>query len=97
MQMNSQRIAQLRISPLHIQQGLFLLLALLVTLIAIQQFQRWNQANEATQARQQFIHTNSTSFRGVSAPAVKDLSSSLRPVDGLVSVDEAAPQQKWVF
>ncbi|ATV21095.1 hypothetical protein CFN58_00680 [Pseudomonas avellanae] len=99
--MNSQRIAQLRISPLHIQQGLFLLLALLVTLIAIliaiQQFQRWNQANEATQARQQFIHTSSTSFRGVSAPAVKDLSSSLRPVDGLVSVDEAAPQQKWVF
>ncbi|RMO68019.1 hypothetical protein ALQ36_03832 [Pseudomonas syringae pv. primulae] len=97
MQMNSQRIAQLRISPLHIQQGLFLLLALLVTLIAIQQFQRWNQANEATQARQQFIHTSSTSFRGVSAPAVKDLSSSLRPVDGLVSVDESAPQQKWVF
>ncbi|KPZ14996.1 hypothetical protein ALO40_100551 [Pseudomonas syringae pv. viburni] len=97
LQMNSQRIAQLRISPLHIQQGLFLLLALLVTLIAIQQFQRWNQANEATQARQQFIHTSSTSFRGVSAPAVKDLSSSLRPVDGLVSVDEAAPQQKWVF
>ncbi|EKG34128.1 hypothetical protein [Pseudomonas avellanae] len=95
--MNSQRIAQLRISPLHIQQGLFLLLALLVTLIAIQQFQRWNQANEATQTRQQFIHTSSTSFRGVSAPAVKDLSSSLRPVDGLVSVDEAAPQQKWVF
>ncbi|KPW29487.1 Uncharacterized protein ALO87_03090 [Pseudomonas syringae pv. apii] len=97
MQMNSQRIAQLRISPLHIQQGLFLLLALLITLIAIQQFQRWNQANEATQARQQFIHASSMSFRGVSAPAVKDLSSSLRPVDGLVSVDEVAPQQKWVF
>ncbi|KPY87494.1 hypothetical protein ALO44_100468 [Pseudomonas syringae pv. tagetis] len=97
LQMNSQRIAQLRISPLHIQQGLFLLLALLVTLIAIQQFQRWSQANEATQARQQFIHTSSISYRGVSAPAVKDVSSSLRPVDGLVSVDEVAPQQKWVF
>ncbi|MDU8498842.1 hypothetical protein RYB01_06545 [Pseudomonas syringae] len=95
--MNSQRIAQLRISPLHIQQGLFLLLALLVTLIAIQQFQRWNQTNEATQTRQQFIQTNSISYRGVSAPAVKDVSSSLRPVDGLVSVDEVAPQQKWVF
>ncbi len=95
--MNSQRFAQLRISPLHIQQGLFLLLALLVTLIAIQQFQRWNLANEATQPRQQFIQTSSISYRGVSAPAVKDMSSSLRNVDGLVSVDEVAPQQKWVF
>ncbi|KPX63794.1 hypothetical protein ALQ99_04058 [Pseudomonas syringae pv. lapsa] len=97
MQMNSQRIAQLRISPLHLQQGLFLLLTLLVTLIAIQQFQRWNQANEAAQPKQQFIQTSSTSYRGVSAPAVKDMSSSLRNVDGLVSVDEVAPQQKWVF
>ncbi|PHX52470.1 hypothetical protein AO354_28920, partial [Pseudomonas syringae pv. syringae] len=70
--MNSQRIAQLRISPLHIQQGLFLLLALLVTLIAIQQFQRWNQANEAAQPKQQFIQTSSISYRGVSAPAVND-------------------------
>lgn len=60
--MNSQRIAQLRISPLHVQQGLFLLLALLVTLIAIQQFQRWSQANEATETRQQIIHS-SVSYR----------------------------------
>ncbi|SDW44240.1 hypothetical protein SAMN05444064_103354 [Pseudomonas syringae] len=94
--MNIQRIAQLRISPLHIQQGLFLMLALLVTLIAIQQFQRWDQTRQATQARQQFIHSSNVSYRDVSAPALKE-SSSLRPVDGLVSVDEVAPQQKWVF
>ncbi|KPW16148.1 hypothetical protein ALO83_100304 [Pseudomonas cannabina pv. alisalensis] len=97
MQMNIQRIAQLRISPLHIQQGLFLMLALLVTLIAIQQFQRWDQTRQATQARQQFLHSSSASYRDVSAPVLKEASPSLRPVDGLVSVDEVAPQQKWVF
>ncbi|RMS13103.1 hypothetical protein ALP72_00677 [Pseudomonas coronafaciens pv. coronafaciens] len=97
MQMNSQRIAQFRISPLHLQQGLFLLLALLVTLIAIQQFQRWNPSSEAAQTIQPFIHSNSISYREVSASATKDMSSSVRPVDGLVSVDEVAPQQKWVF
>ncbi|RMS03393.1 hypothetical protein ALP73_01244 [Pseudomonas coronafaciens pv. garcae] len=105
MQMNSQRIAQFRISPLHLQQGLFLLLALLVTLIAIQQFQRWNPSSEAAQTIQPFIHSNSNSnsnsnsisYREVSASATKGMSSSVRPVDGLVSVDEVAPQQKWVF
>ncbi|MFA0916714.1 hypothetical protein ACDH53_00210 [Pseudomonas tremae] len=103
--MNSQRIAQFRISPLHLQQGLFLLLALLVTLIAIQQFQRWNPSSEAAQTIQPFIHSNSNSnsnsnsisYREVSASATKGMSSSVRPVDGLVSVDEVAPQQKWVF
>jgi hypothetical protein len=95
--MNSQRIAQLRISPLHIQQGLFLLLALLVTLFAIQQFQHWTQANDAALVKQQITHSNSLSYRAVSAPMVQSESQSVRPVDGLVTVSEAAPQQKWVF
>jgi len=94
--MNSQRIAQLRISPLHVQQGLFLLLALLVTLIAIQQFQRWSQANEATETRQQIIHS-SVSYRSVSAPAAQNTALSLRPVEGVISLNDVAPQQKWVF
>ncbi|RRV09184.1 hypothetical protein EGJ27_05275 [Pseudomonas sp. v388] len=94
--MNSQRIAQMRISPLHIQQGLFLLLALLVTLIAIQQFQRWTQASDAALVKQQIIHS-SVSYRAVSAPMVHSNAQSIRPVDGLVSVSEAAPQEKWVF
>ena len=94
--MNSQRIAQLRISPLHIQQGLFLLLALLVTLLAIQQFQHWTQVKDATLAKQQIIHS-SVSYRAVSAPVVQSGAPGIRAVDGLVSVSEAAPQQKWVF
>ncbi|CAM3301482.1 hypothetical protein BZK31_02310 [Pseudomonas floridensis] len=95
--MNSQRIAQLRISPLHVQQGLFLLLALLVTLIAIQQFQRWTQASQVTETRQQIIHS-SASYRSVSAPVSQGTAAlSLRPVEGVVSANEVAPQQKWVF
>lgn len=94
--MNSQRIAQLRISPLHIQQGLFLLLALLVTLIAIQQFQHWTQANENALVKQQ-ITRSSISYRAVSAPAGQSQVQNLRPVDGVISASEVVPQQKWVF
>lgn len=94
--MNSQRIAQLRISPLHIQQGLFLLLALLVTLIAIQQFQHWTQADEAALVKQQITH-GSVSYQPVSTPVVQGQVQNLRPVDGVVSASEVVPQQKWVF
>ena len=94
--MNSQRIAQLRISPLYIQQGLFLLLALLVTLIAIQQFQRWTHASDAALVKEQIIH-RSVSYSAVNAPMVHGSSQSIRPVEGLVAEGEAAPQQKWVF
>lgn len=44
--MNRQRLAQLHISPLHLQQGLVAILALLVTLIVGQQFQRWEQSRQ---------------------------------------------------
>ena len=44
--MNSQHLARMRISPLHLQQGLFASLALLVTLIGGQQLIRWEQAPE---------------------------------------------------
>lgn len=94
--MNSQRIAQLRISPLHIQQALFLLLAVLVTLIAIQQFQQWTQASETNLVKHPVSHST-PSIRAFNAAAVNGGAQAIRPVDGLVSVDEVAPQQKWVF
>lgn len=94
--MISQRIAQLRISPLHIQQALFLLLAVLVTLIAIQQFQHWTQASDAALVKHPVSHST-PSIRAFNAAAVTSEAQAVRPVDGLVSVDEVAPQQKWVF
>ncbi|GFM80356.1 hypothetical protein PSCICN_10480 [Pseudomonas cichorii] len=93
--MNSQHIAHLRISSLHIQQGLFLLLALLITLIAVQQFQRWDQSREATQTRQQIIKV-SASYQNLTRTA-QITGFGPQPVDGVVSVDEVATPQKWVF
>jgi hypothetical protein len=46
LRMNRQRAAQLRLSPLHLQQGLFGVLALLVTLIACQQYLRWEHSQQ---------------------------------------------------
>lgn len=100
--MNSKRFAQMRISPLHIQQMLFATLAVLVTLIAIQQFQRWdnNRAamHEATQIKQQF--TYSQSYTTASAPLARDTALSFTPVEGTASVSEMPQQQNqqsWVF
>lgn len=95
--MNSKRLAQMRISPLHIQQVLFASLAVLVTLIAIQQFQRWENAREASQIKQQF--TYSQSYTTASAPMARDTSLKLN----MTAVEDTAPksevqhQQTWVF
>jgi len=97
--MNSKRLAQMRISPLHIQQMLFATLAVLVTLIAVQQFQRWENARavavEATQIHQQFTHRQS--FTTASASVAKDTALSFTPVDGTVPVSEMPQPQTWVF
>ena len=57
--MNCQRAAQLRFSPLHLQQGLFAVLALLITLIAGQQFLRWEQ-NQQQEASRLSVSTSDT-------------------------------------
>jgi len=97
--MNSKRLAQMRISPLHIQQMLFATLAVLVTLIAVQQFQRWENARavavHATQIQQQFTHRQS--FTTASASVAKDTALSFTPVDGTVPVSEMPQPQTWVF
>lgn len=93
--MNSQRLAKLRISPLHLQQGLFATLALLVTLIAIQQFQHWGDAREAEQVKQPF--TYSQSYSRANASMARDTALSLTPVDRKAPASEVQHQQTWVF
>jgi hypothetical protein len=97
--MNSQRVAQLRISPLHIQQGLFASLALLATLIAGQQFEHWShQAQQAVHVHHQFVSGRAQSTT-VSAPVTKEPALSFQSAQE----QETAPaveqprQQKWVF
>ncbi len=93
--MNSNLFSSLRISPLHLQQGLFASLALLVTLIVIQQYSQWSAADEATPSRQPF--TYSQSFTHASASVARDTGSNLTPVDRKAPADEMKPQQTWVF
>ena len=93
--MNSKRLAQLRISPLQIQQGLFVSLAVLVTLIAIQQFQQWSNSRQVTQIKQPF--TYSQPYSTASAPMARDTALEFTPVDGRAPVSEMQQRQTWVF
>lgn len=93
--MNSNLFSFLRMSPAHLQQGLFASLALLITLIAIQQYSQWNAAREATPSQQSF--TYSQSFTHASASVARDTALSLTPVDRKAPADEMQPQQTWVF
>ncbi|MFJ2365234.1 hypothetical protein ACIPIN_16315 [Pseudomonas sp. NPDC087697] len=95
--MNRQRVAQLRISPLYIQQGMFAVFALLITLIGGQQFLRWEQSQQPEAAIAPTHHLTQTHFSAVSS----------RPADAasmrMMSVDQAEPgavtlrQDRWVF
>jgi hypothetical protein len=94
--MNTQRLAQLRISPLHVQQGLFASLALMITLIAAQQFNHWNQDQEVTQIQHPYPH--SAPVATATALKAKDVALSFQSVDQTAIADEQSPrQQSWVF
>ena len=95
--MNTQPLAKLRISPLHLQQGLFASLALMVTLIIVQQFSLWNQNHEAVQI--QSVHSHSAPFAKASALKATDVALSLKPVedDAATAIEQAPRQQSWVF
>lgn len=96
--MNSLRIAQLHLSPLRVQQGLFASLIVLLVLLGAQQLQRWEQAQQAVAIHQTFMShalPSSQLQTPVSAPAT----ANKMPVDRLVSQDVPAQpyQQRWVF
>ncbi|MCO7572529.1 hypothetical protein GGD92_19365 [Pseudomonas protegens] len=94
--MNRQRLAQLRIAPLHLQQGLFASLALLVTLIAGQQYQRW-QDSQAPAPRVPVHHFTQTHFSSVSSKLNDATPVQLMAVDQAQPALEAPRQQRWVF
>ncbi|MEB0080051.1 hypothetical protein QN386_02515 [Pseudomonas sp. CCI3.2] len=93
--MTSQRIAQLRISPLHIQQALFASLALLITLVVGQHVQRWDNHQDAVQVRPQF--STAQSYSTVSAPASREAVLSLRATQATAPQIDRTQTQSWVF
>jgi len=95
--MNRQRAAQLRISPLHIQQGLFAVLALLITLIGGQQFQRWEQSQQQEVTRVPIQHPTQTHFSAVSSSFADSVPMRMMDVDQAQPADEMPRQERWVF
>ena len=94
--MNAQHLAnKLRISPLHMQQGLFASLALMITLIVVQQFNHWNQNQEVTQVH--YSHAHTAPFAKASALKASDVALSMQVDDAAATPDEAPRQQSWVF
>lgn len=95
--MNRQRAAQLRISPLHIQQGLFALLALLITLIAGQQFLLWEQSQQPEVPHVSIHPATQTHFRAVSSNQADLAPMRMMDVDQAQPADQMPRQEHWVF
>ncbi|RON50934.1 hypothetical protein [Pseudomonas frederiksbergensis] len=95
--MNRQRAAQLRISPLHIQQGLFAMLALTITLIGGQQFARWELSQQPEAPRLSIQHATQTHFSAVSSNLADSAPMRMMDVDQAQPVDQMPHQERWVF
>ncbi|MDR6914721.1 hypothetical protein J2X66_001585 [Pseudomonas sp. 3296] len=95
--MNRYRAAQLRISPLHIQQGLFAVLALLITLIAGQQFMRWEQSQQPEAPHVSIQHAAQTHFSAASSSQADLTPMRMMDVDQAQPLDEIPHQERWVF
>ncbi|MDQ0737813.1 hypothetical protein [Pseudomonas sp. W4I3] len=94
--MTRQSLSQLRISPLHLQQGLFASLALMVTLIAGQQMQHWQQSQQQALHFERPVMTQ-THFRSVASTAGDVTAPQLRVVDQDSTLTELPVQERWVF
>jgi hypothetical protein len=95
--MSRQRAARLQISPLHVQQGLFALLALLITLIGGQQFLLWEQSQQPEAPHLSIPHAPQTHFSAASSNQADGASIRMMDVDQTQPVDETSRQERWVF
>jgi hypothetical protein len=95
--MNRQRAAQMRLSPLHLQQGLFAVLALVITLIAGQQILLWEQSQQPEAPRVSFQHPTQNQFSAASSSLLDSTSLRMMDVDQAQPADEMPRQERWVF
>ncbi|UZE18056.1 hypothetical protein LOY70_00250 [Pseudomonas sp. B21-054] len=95
--MNRQRVAQFRITSLHLQQVFWAFVALLVTLVAGQQLLLWHESQQPEAPLVSIQRAPQTHFSAVSS--LSDVAGSMRMMD----VDQAQPvtdlprQERWVF
>jgi hypothetical protein len=94
--MTRPRAAQVRISPLHIQQGLFGVLALLITLVACQQYLRWENSQQV-EPLISIQHSTQTHFSAVSSSQAESASMRMVDVDQAQPLDQLPREERWVF
>lgn len=95
--MTRQRAAQVRISPLHIQQGLFGVLALLITLIACQQYLRWENSQQPEAPLISMQHSTQSHFSAVSSAQDDNDTMHMMAVDQAQPLDQMPREERWVF
>jgi hypothetical protein len=95
--MNRQRATHLHLSPLHIQQGLFAVLALLITLIGGQQFQAWQLSQQPEAPQVSIHHPTQTHFSAVSISQADSTPMHMMDVDQALPMGETHHQEHWVF
>jgi hypothetical protein len=92
-----QRAAQLHLSPLHVQQGLFAVLALVITLIAGQQFLLWEQSQQPEAPQVWFERPTQTQFSAAGSGLVDNTPMRMMDVDQAQPANEMPRQERWVF
>jgi hypothetical protein len=95
--MTRQRAAQVRISPLHVQQTLFGVLALLVTLIACQQYLRWENSQQPEAPLISMQHATQSHFSAVGNGPDESQPMHMITVDQAQPLDEMPREERWVF
>ncbi|HWH88813.1 MAG TPA: hypothetical protein VNV36_18855 [Pseudomonas sp.] len=88
--------AQVRISPLQIQQGLFGVLALLITLIVCQQYLSWENSRKP-EPLISMQHSTQKHFSAVSNSQVESASMRMIDVDQEQPLDQLPQQERWIF
>ena len=94
--MNRLGLSRIRLSSLHLQQGLFASLALLVTLIGGQQLVRFEHA---TQPVQTVLHqpAQQTHFSAIGSSVEVIAGYTLTAADETQIANTEVPQERWVF
>ena len=94
--MNRQGFPRIRLTSLHLQQGLFASLALLVTLIGGQQLVRFEQAPQPVQT---VLHQAGpqTHFSAISSNNQATNGYALAAADDTQIASSDVPQERWVF
>jgi hypothetical protein len=96
--MTRQSLAQLCVSPVRLQQGLFASLALMVTLIGGQQLQHWQQqTSHFERPAMPQTHFRPIDSRSVGSVSVDVTAPQLRMVDQASALSELPSQERWVF